>query len=305
MSPISELIVVSACVYALVLLVVVFVKRPPFVVWSVWLYRLLLAAYPTPFREEYGPAMLQVFRDTARAEHRRRGLWGLLVVWLWTLMDFSVSVVRQHREQSAAVSSESVLLRDLLQRWRQFGSVAFSATAFSAWYGLHLLRLLFWRAVLVWATLTALALGTWIWSFCDLITVVPTGYADVRAGRGTTRVDMGRGFVRIIHIYEVGEPISAEQWWRDHPMPMTNDSVQVESLQAFPKPWELFRFISDFPGVFMLQDGADQKTPEILRPYREWDLIFPFFPLPVLLLWGTIRAYRRRRTVSSSAMQSA
>lgn len=305
MSRIPEFVVLSALVYAVVILCVVLVKRPPFVVWSVWLYRLLLAAYPAPFREEYGPAMLQVFRDTVRAEHRRRGLWGLLVVWLWTLVDFSVSVVRQHREQSAAVSSESVLLRDLLQRWRQFGSVAFSATAFSTWYGLHLLRLLFRRAVLVWAILTALAFGTWIWSFCDLITVVRTGFADLRAGRGTTSVDMGRGFVRIMHKYEVGEPISAEQWWRDVPTQMKNNPVQAESLQAFPKPWELFRFISDIRGAIELQVGADRKTPAIVRPFREWDLIFPFFPLPVLLLWGTIRAYRRRRTVSGPAVQSA
>ena len=101
MSLISRLIVVSAFVYAVVILAIVFAKRSPLVVWSVWLYRLLLAAYPAAFREEYGPEMIQVFRDTMRDEHRRRGLWGLLMVWLRTLADFSVSVVRQHREQAA------------------------------------------------------------------------------------------------------------------------------------------------------------------------------------------------------------
>jgi len=135
MSRIPELVVLAAIVYAIVILVVVLVKLPPFVAWSVWFYRLLLAAYPASFREEYGQAMVQVFRDTAREEYRRRGLRGLVMVWLRTLVDFSVSVVRQHREQAAAApaSSESVLLRDLWQQWRQFATVAISATTFSAW----------------------------------------------------------------------------------------------------------------------------------------------------------------------------
>lgn len=158
--------------------------------------------------------------------------------------------------------------------------------------------------ILVWGTLTALAFGTWIWSFCDLITVERKGFADVRAGRGTTSVDMGRGFVRIIHIYDVGEPISAEQLWKDDPPQMNDNPVNDESLQAFPKPWVLFRFTSDYRGAIQLQINAD-GTPEIYRPFREWRLFVPLFPLPVLLLWGTIRAYRRRGTVCSSAIQSA
>jgi hypothetical protein len=300
MSPIPQLVALSALFYAIVVLVVVFVKRSPLVVWSVWLYRLLLTAYPTPFREEYGQAMVQVFHDTARAEHRRRGLRGLLVVWLWTLVDFSVSVVRQHREQSAApASSEAVLLRDLWQQWRQFGAVAFSATTFSAWYGLHLLRLFFGRAVLVWATLTTLALGSWIWSFCD----------GIHVGRSrATRVEMGRGLVGIAHVDKEGEPISYEQWLRDREAWKENNPALYEHLQEClhtrPKPWEI-RFVSDISGASVLQFKADRKTPAIVQPYREWHLIFPFFPLPLLLLLGTILAYRRRRTVSSPAMQSA
>lgn len=312
MSLISQLIVVAAFVYAIVVLVIVFAKRSPLVTWSMWLYRLLLAAYPASFREEYGPEMVQVFRDTARDEHRRRGLVGLLMVWLRTLADFSVSVVRQHREQAAAVpaSSESVLLRDLLQQWRQFGVVALSAITFSTWYGLHLLRLFFQRAVLVWATLTALAFGSWIWSFCDGIHVGRGRTTEFGMGNGrtTTKVDMGRGLVGILHVDKEGGPISVEQWRRDgeawrNNNPALYEHIQ-ESLQTRPKPWEI-RFVSDIPGATILQLKADRKTPAVVQPYREWHLIFPFFPVPLLLLVGTILAYRRKRTVSGPAMQSA
>jgi hypothetical protein len=300
MSPISELIVVTAFIYAIVILVAVFVKRSPFVVWSLWLYRLLLAAYPAPFRAEYGPEMFQVFRDTARDEYRQRGLWGLLIVWLRTLADFTVSVIHQHREKPPApVSSESVLLRDLWRQWRQFGAVAFSATTFSAWYGLHLLRLFFQRAVLVWATLTAVAFGSWIWSFCDGI--------HVWRGRAT-RVDMGGGLVGILHADKEGEPIRYEQWQRDRQAWRENNPVLFariqERLQTPHKPWE-FRFLSDVPGAAVLRYDPDGKSPAIVQPYKQWHLYLPFFPLPVILFLGTIRAYRRRRAVPSPAMQSA
>ncbi len=206
MSRIPQLVAWSAFVYAIIVLFVVLVYLPPFVAWSVWLYRLLLAAYPAPFRKEYGEAMAQVFRDTAREEYRRRGLRGLLVVWLRTLADFTVSVVRQHRDKPVQLSSESVLLRDLWQQWRQFGVVTFSATTFSAWYGWHLLRLFFQRAVLVWATLTVIAFGIWLGSFFDSMCLL-----RMRA----SRIDIGGGMVRILHADFVGDPITEEQWQRD------------------------------------------------------------------------------------------
>jgi hypothetical protein len=294
MPPVLQLVVVSAFVYALVILVVVLAYLPPFVAWSVWLYRLLLAAYPAPFRKEYGQAMVQLFHDTARAEYRRRGLWGLLVVWLWTLADFTVSVVRQHRDKPVEVSSESVLLRDLWQQWRQFGVVAFSATTFSAWYGWHLLRLFFQRAVLVWATLTAIAFGIWLGSF----------FKGISVRRGTPSVGIAKGVVRIYYAAEMGGPISEEQWQRDAQAWRKNNPLLCDRLQSTPKPWEC-SFISDIPGGRVLQYGPDRKTPAIIQPYKQWQLFFPFFPLPALLLCGTIRAYRRRRAVSRPAMQSA
>ena len=38
---------------------------------SIYLYRLMLAAYPIAFRQEYGEAMAQLFRDTARDAYQR------------------------------------------------------------------------------------------------------------------------------------------------------------------------------------------------------------------------------------------
>ncbi len=35
-------------------------------------YNLLLASYPTRFRQEYGPHMLQVFRDCCRKAYQHR-----------------------------------------------------------------------------------------------------------------------------------------------------------------------------------------------------------------------------------------
>jgi|SRR6185437_14113065 len=295
MSAIPQLVALSAFVYALVILVVVLAYVPPFVAWSVWLYRLLLAAYPARFRNEYGQAMVQLFRDTVREEYRRRGLRGLLVVWLRTLADFTVSVIRQHRDKPVEVSSESVLLRDLWQQWRQFGSVALSATTFSALYGWHLLRLFFRRAVLVWATLTVIAFGIWLVSFFDSMCLL-----RMRA----SRIDIGGGMVRILHADFVGDPITEEQWQRDVQARRKKYPTLGDVLQSKPKPWEI-RFIRDIPGAVVVQLKADRKTPAILRPYKEWWLILPFFPVPMLLLLGTVRAYRRRRAVSGQAMQSA
>lgn len=51
------------------------------------LYRLLLAVYPTEFRQQYGREMQQVFRDLCCAEWGRRGLSGLVQLWLRTLVD--------------------------------------------------------------------------------------------------------------------------------------------------------------------------------------------------------------------------
>jgi hypothetical protein len=50
-------------------------------------YRILLLAYPAQFRREYGLQMAQVFRDSWRYQRRQEIKFGLLYLWLQTLLD--------------------------------------------------------------------------------------------------------------------------------------------------------------------------------------------------------------------------
>jgi len=291
-------IALSASLYAIVVLLVVLRYHPPRLIdWidlSERFYRLFLAAYPVAFRQEYGEAMLQLFRDAARDAYRQRGLHGLVAVWLRTLADFTVSVIRQHQDKPVEVSSESVLLHDLLQKWRRLGSEVFSVTVFSAWYGTHLLRLYFRRAVLVWATLTAIAFGIWFASFFKSLTFMRNR---------VEWVGMGNGVVQIWHHSKVGEPISDEQWQQDTREWVKKHPTVPDRLGSVPWPWEI-SFLSDIPGGTAIQYGPDRK-PLLIQPYQSWRLRFPFGIFPALLLVWTIRIYWRRKTLSVAAMQSA
>lgn len=298
MSVIIPLIALSTFLYAMIVLFLVFRYQPPRLVdsidLSVRLYQLLLAAYPASFRQEYGEAMVQLFRDTARDAYRRRGLRGLRAVWLGTLADFTVSVIRQYQDKPVAVTSESVLLHDLLQKWRRLGSEALSVTAFSAWYGYHLLRLYFQRAILVWATLTAIAFGIWVTSFFDSIRLVQWRVYGIGISRG--------GSVLIWHYHDEGEPISDEQWLRDAREWMKKHPNVSERVLSTARPWE-FSFFSDIPEGRVIQYGTD-RTPRLIQPGRSWRLRFPFGIVPALLLIGTIRVYLRRNTGAIAATQS-
>ena len=308
MSEILQLIALSSFTFGLLILFVVLMYwtsevAEAFVKWSVRLYRLLLAAYPASFRNEYGEAMVQLFRDTARDAYRRRGLLGLLMVWPRTLTDLAVSVVRQHRDKPVQASSESVLLRDFLHKWRRLGSEALSVTVFSTWYGLHLLRLYFQRATFVWTTLTVIAFGIWIESFFNSINWMRGGIA---------RVDLRGGVVEIWRIYEVGKPISDEQSKRNIRAWLEKDPGFAERLSSPARPWE-FSFFSDIPGGSVIEWktpapdvlGMVIPKPVLIRPYQSWRLRFPFGILPAFLLVWTIRVYLRRNAGSVAARQSA
>ena len=51
-------------------------------------YRWMLAAYPSEFRQRYGPEMAQVFRTCCRASYKSSGAAGVLRLWLPTLWDW-------------------------------------------------------------------------------------------------------------------------------------------------------------------------------------------------------------------------
>jgi hypothetical protein len=68
----------------------------------------LTLAYPRPFRQAYGPQMLQLFCDQYRAARAAPGRWPLARFWLRTLGDLASSVVREQADQfrSATMSQE-------------------------------------------------------------------------------------------------------------------------------------------------------------------------------------------------------
>jgi hypothetical protein len=70
----------------------------PGLLFSHRLYALLLAAYPSTFRREYGAQMAQVFRDRCREVARQPRGVGLLRLWKETLLDLLRTVTTEHLE---------------------------------------------------------------------------------------------------------------------------------------------------------------------------------------------------------------
>lgn len=85
--------------------------RPPSILAvSNTIYSLLLRACPAGYRHAYGRLMAQAFGDLASDAYRRRGAWGVLVLWMRILPDTSTTVVAEHivamKEQRAVAASE-------------------------------------------------------------------------------------------------------------------------------------------------------------------------------------------------------
>ena len=62
------------------------------------LYPTLLLAYPAAYRREYGPVMLQLFRDLCRDAFQQRGVAGFLWLVGCVLVDTAVNAVIEHAE---------------------------------------------------------------------------------------------------------------------------------------------------------------------------------------------------------------
>lgn len=71
---------------------------------SEWIYSWLARLYPAWFRETYGDAVIQLFRDRLRDE---RGFWPRLELWLDLFFDLVSSVPRTHRFNHGTVSAVS------------------------------------------------------------------------------------------------------------------------------------------------------------------------------------------------------
>jgi hypothetical protein len=73
--------------------------------WSVRAYPLVLHVYPSSFKAEFGEPMSQIFADLVRAACRERGLPGLAVLWMRTVVDVVITLIRSY----AAAGTPSLL----------------------------------------------------------------------------------------------------------------------------------------------------------------------------------------------------
>jgi len=90
---------------------------------SLSLYSMLLATYPSRFRHEYGPHMVQVFRDCCLRSYRLHGLPGMLNLWIHTLLDYFKSVVEEHLQKGIHMSKSTFIH---LSGWSLFiGAITF------------------------------------------------------------------------------------------------------------------------------------------------------------------------------------
>jgi len=102
----------------------------PIIVFSVRIYLMLLAAYPIKFRQEYGPHMSQVFRDSCLRAFRQNGTIGVLNLWALTLFDFLRSLIEEYLQKETFMT-RSKFIR--LSGWSlMLGAVTFSVSTLSA-----------------------------------------------------------------------------------------------------------------------------------------------------------------------------
>ena len=66
------------------------------VAYSLNCYRLLLHVYPAPLRWWGSHEMLQVFRERCEEQQRRRGLLGLILLWLEIVADAAIEAPQEH-----------------------------------------------------------------------------------------------------------------------------------------------------------------------------------------------------------------
>ena len=62
---------------------------------GVFIYRVLLHAYPAPFRREYEQSMVQAFGDMSKDRLRQRGMVGIIALWFRVIPDLVSSVLKE------------------------------------------------------------------------------------------------------------------------------------------------------------------------------------------------------------------
>lgn len=102
---------------------------PHLVALSVAAYRWLLGLYPQSFRYEYGPHMLQVFRDSAIVSVRRDGVGGLPPLWGRTLLDLVRTVAEEHMQRGVDMTRDTFIR---LSGWGMIVGTVLLALLFSS-----------------------------------------------------------------------------------------------------------------------------------------------------------------------------
>lgn len=80
-----------------------------FVVFSVKAYQLLLLLYPVKFQKEYGSQMVQVFQDGCVQSARNKSVGGMIYFWILTMLDFLVSVIKEHSQKEAEMTKSTLI----------------------------------------------------------------------------------------------------------------------------------------------------------------------------------------------------
>jgi hypothetical protein len=240
-------------------------QTPRLIELSLAVYRLLLAAYPAGFRQEYGEAMAQLFRDTALDGYRQRGHRGLLGVWLRTLGDFTISVVRQHREETA-ITGASPSLQHLAQQWLTLAAVLLSVMLSTLRYALHLILR---RPLRTCAVASAMIFLLWGWSLFG-----HSGLFNMNGLPLPVILDLQihNGVFEFRHTYRSDPPISQE-FFRQNP------KYRNHLIPA--KPWE-FGFSS---GYWIYSDSHPRQYSLIRIPVP---ILFVF----VLVFYAATRRIR-------------
>ena len=84
-------------------------REPLPVHYSLHLYRLLLFVFPSGFRREYGYPMLQVFRDCCRRKLIEKGSFGLVTLWMRTMIDTLATAIEEHSQREVNMSKEKFI----------------------------------------------------------------------------------------------------------------------------------------------------------------------------------------------------
>lgn len=116
------------------------VGDPRLVVLSIDVYRLLMTAYPSNFRREYGPLMSQVYRDECLTTHRHSGLAGMLELWASTIIDLATSVLGEHIDREAHMTKSNFI------RWSGWAMIA-SGILFPLSFFASTLETSFWNQI--------------------------------------------------------------------------------------------------------------------------------------------------------------